>query len=69
MNYGAMPPPQSQIHFRQQAIDGRSDAIVMLHQTASLGNVGESHHHIDGAVPTIAFDTPGFGNGFDPRVT
>ena len=47
---------------------GDQTPIVMLHQTASSSAMWEKViTHIDGAVPTIAFDTPGFGNSFDPE--
>ena len=61
--------PLGQIHFRTTGkLTGDQTPIVMLHQTASSSAMWEKViTHIDGALPTIAFDTPGFGNSFDPE--
>ena len=50
--------PQGQIHFRTTGtLAGGQTPIVMLHQTACSSAMWEKViAHIDGALPTIAFD-------------
>ena len=55
-----------QVHYRR--VEGAGRPVVFLHQTASSGamfemvmqRLGDDH-------PSIAFDTPGFGNSFRPE--
>ncbi|MBK9056192.1 MAG: alpha/beta fold hydrolase [Chloroflexi bacterium] len=55
-----------QIHFRQcRQVEGTP--LVLLHQTASSGLMFEPlMGHLAADFPTIAPDTPGFGNSFTP---
>ena len=65
-----MPPPRKARSTLEQrgTLTGDQTPIVMLHRTASSSSMWEKViAHIDGALPSIAFDTPGFGNSFDPE--
>lgn len=55
-----------QIHYRRVERPGRP--VVFLHQTASSGAMFEMvMERLADERPSIAFDTPGFGNSFRPQ--
>ena len=54
--------------FRQRGtLTGDQTPIVMLHQTASSSQCGRKSSPTSMERADIAFDTPGFGNSFDPE--
>ena len=66
---GYASTPQGQIHFRSSGhLTADTIPIVMLHQTASSSVMWEKVMSLlDDGMSVIAFDTPGFGNSYDPE--
>ena len=66
---GYASTPQGQIHFRSSGhLTADTIPIVMLHQTASSSAMWEKVMSLlDDGMSVIAFDTPGFGNSYDPE--
>lgn len=63
---GYAETPYGQIHYRQ-VYQAEGIPLVLLHQTASSGSMFEAlMTRLAGTFHTIAPDTPGFGNSFDP---
>lgn len=61
---GYVDTPDGQIHYRYTE-GGRGAPLVLFHMTA---DTSESYEHLmaafDGEIPTIAFDTPNYGESF-----
>ncbi|WP_419815695.1 alpha/beta fold hydrolase [Glacieibacterium sp.] len=66
LRYGYADTNDGQVHYRR--VDGPGDRpLVLLHQTASSGAMFELvMAGLAPERPSIAFDTPGFGNSFVP---
>jgi pimeloyl-ACP methyl ester carboxylesterase len=63
---GYVDVPEGQIHYYYQA--GNGTPIVCLHQTASSGKMFlKVMELLEGKHEFYAFDTPGFGQSFDPE--